>query len=244
VIPQVPGDLSQLSHAQKDVLIVALVAEIEAQKAANAALSVRMAELEARLKQLPKTPDNSSTPPSRGQKGNRPAKGKREGPRVGSLGRQGGGRKLAGAPDQFVTAKPTHCRQCGAALAAGDHVLHGRYDKIDLPAVHPVVTRVERYAGRCPCCGGVTVAPVPEGLEDGTPPELVEGRPRHCRRGALSALRPRSQLSTPGPPVSRSVRRHRERGGAGQYVSAGQAALRSRSGGDPRPAAALASDLL
>jgi transposase len=169
MIPQVPTDLSQLSHAQKDALIVALLAEIEAQKVENAALSARVAVLEARLRQPPKTPDNSSTPPSRGQKGNRPAKAKREGPRAGSLGRTGGGRMLAAEPDQFVTARPTHCRQCGTALAAGDHVLHGRYDKIDLPPVRPVVTRVERYAGRCPCCGGVTLAPVPEGLEEGTP---------------------------------------------------------------------------
>jgi transposase len=166
--PCIPADLSQLSHEQKDALIIALLAEIEAQKAANAALSARLAELEARLKQPPKTPDNSSTPPSRGQKGNRPAKVKREGPRAGSLGRQGGGRRLALEPDQFVVAKPTHCRHCGAALPAGDHALHGRYDKIDLPPVRPVVTRVERYAGRCPGCGGVTVAPVPEGLEEGT----------------------------------------------------------------------------
>jgi transposase len=35
--------------------------------------------------------------------------------------------------------------------------------------VRPVVTRVERYAGHCPCCGGVTVAPVPAGMEDGSP---------------------------------------------------------------------------
>ena len=48
-------------------------------------------------------------------------------------------------------------------------MLHGRYDKIDLPRVAPVVTRVERYAGRCGCCGGTTLAPVPEGLEPGTP---------------------------------------------------------------------------
>jgi transposase len=76
---------------------------------------------------------------------------------------------LAHEPDQFVTAKPAHCCHCGTALTAGDHVLHGRYDKIDLPPVRPVVTRVERYAGRCPYCDGVTVAPVPEGLEEGTP---------------------------------------------------------------------------
>ena len=29
--------------------------------------------------------------------------------------------------------------------------------------------RVERYAGHCRRCGGVTLAPVPEGLEPGTP---------------------------------------------------------------------------
>src|SRR5437763_16244510 len=48
-------------------------------------------------------------------------------------------------------------------------MLHGRYDKIDLPNVAPVVTRVEQYAGHCPCCGGITLAPLPEGLEPGTP---------------------------------------------------------------------------
>ena len=48
-------------------------------------------------------------------------------------------------------------------------MLHGRYDKIDLPAVRPVVTRVERFAGHCRCCGYITLAPVPEGMEEGTP---------------------------------------------------------------------------
>jgi len=61
------------------------------------------------------------------------------------------------------------CRHCGTALGDSDHVLHGRYDKIDLPPVRPVVTRVERYVECCPCCGAVTVAPVPEGLEEGSP---------------------------------------------------------------------------
>jgi transposase len=176
MMPRVPPDLSQLSPEQKDALIVALLARIErltAQvvvlQAENAALAGRVAELEARLQEPPKRPDNSSLPPAQGSKGNRPAKAKRAGPREGSLGRKGGGRMLAEAPDRFVTAKPAHCRHCGAALAAGDHVLHGRYDKIDLPPVRPVITRVERYAGRCRGCGGVTVAPVPEGLEEGSP---------------------------------------------------------------------------
>jgi transposase len=169
-------DLSQLSHEQKDALIYALldrvdalVAEVAGLKAENAALTARVAQLEAKLNEPPKTPDNSSTPPSKGQKANRNAKEKRSGPRAGSVGRKGGGRALAEEPDQFVTAKAASCRHCGTALADGDHVLHGRYDKIDLPPVRPVVTRVERYAGCCSCCGQVTVAPVPEGLEDGSP---------------------------------------------------------------------------
>jgi transposase len=78
------------------------------------------------------------------------------------LGRIGGGRALAATPDEIVSAKPVRCAHCQAALGEADHVLHGRYDKIDLPQVAPVVTQVERYAGHCRCCGGTTLAPVPE----------------------------------------------------------------------------------
>ena len=155
-------DLSQLTHEEKDALIRALWAQVQA-------LTARVAELEAKLEGPPKTPDNSNLPPSRGQKPNRPEKGKRHGPRPGSLGRKGGGRALAATPDETVVAKPVRCAHCQTSLDEADQVLHGRYDKIDLPPVTPVVTRVERYAARCGCCGGTTLAPVPEGLEPGTP---------------------------------------------------------------------------
>ena len=59
-----------------------------------------------------------------------------------------------------------HCR---TAPTDADQVLHDLYDKVDPPPVRPVVTRVERYAGHCPCCDQVSLAPVPEGLEPGTP---------------------------------------------------------------------------
>ena len=160
-LPPLP-DLSGLSHEQKDALIHALWAQVQA-------LTVRVAELEAKLGEPPKTPGNSSVPPSKGEKANRPARTKPDGPRKGSLGRKGGGRLLASDPDQFVTAKAVACIHCGTALGEGDHALRGRYDKIDLPPVRPVVTRVERYAGHCPCCGGTTLAAVPEGMEDGSP---------------------------------------------------------------------------
>lgn len=162
-------DLSQLSHEQKDALIVALWEQVRAQAEQIAALTARVAELEARLNEPPKTPGNSSLPPAKGDKANRPQRAKREGPRQGSLGRKGGGRLLAAEPDQLVSAKPAACVHCGAALGEGDQRLQARYDKIDLPPVRPLVTRVERYAGHCRCCGGMTLAPVPEGLEEGSP---------------------------------------------------------------------------
>ena len=155
-------DLSRLSHDEKDALIRALWSQVQA-------LSERVAALEAKLGMPAKTPDNSSLPPSKGQKPNRPEKAKRPAPRKGSLGREGGGRALAADPDDVVVAKPARCRHCQAAFSAADQTLDGRYDKIDLPRVRPVVTRVERYGARCRCCGGTTLAPLPEGLAPGTP---------------------------------------------------------------------------
>jgi len=158
---QLPN-LDHLSHAEKDALIRVLWTQVQS-------LTARVALLEAKLNEPPKPPDNSSLPPSKGQRPNKPEKPKRVGPRIGSLGRKGGGRPLTLFPDETVTTKAPSCGHCQAALTEADQVLHGRYDKIDLPVVRPVVTRVERYAGHCPCCGGVTLAPVPVGMEEGSP---------------------------------------------------------------------------
>src|SRR3982751_1194951 len=157
-----PPDLSRLTEAEKDTLILALWAQVQA-------LTARVAHLEARLNEPTRTPGNSSLPPSKGHKANRPERERRAGPRRGSLGRAGGGRPLAEEPDQFVIAKAAACAHCRAALGEADQVLHAHYDKVELPPIRPVVTRVERYLGRCPCCGGATLAPVPEGMEQGTP---------------------------------------------------------------------------
>ena len=162
-------DLTGLSHDEKDALIRALWAQVQMLTSQVLALSARVAELEAKLGDPPKTPDNSSVPPSQGKKPNRADKPRREGPREGSLGRKGGGRMLAENPDETVIARPMCCAHCQAALREDDHMLAARYDKIDLPKVRPVVTRVEQYAGHCQGCGGTTLAPLPEGLEPGTP---------------------------------------------------------------------------
>ena len=137
-------DLSSLSHDEKDALIHALWVQVRA-------LTARVAELEAKLGTPPKTPANSSLPPSAGKKPNRDDRPNRTGPRQGSLGP-----RVVGA----------HCQ---AALGEADQTLAGRFDKVELPTVAPGVTRVERYAGHFRCCGGTTLAPPPEGLEPGTP---------------------------------------------------------------------------
>jgi transposase len=171
-VTQLP-DLIRLSHDEKDALIRALWAQVQALTAQVQTLTAQIAELEARLGVPPKTPDNSSLPPSAGQKANRSDPPKRTEPRQGSLGRKGGGRDLVEHPDETVIARPVCCAHCQAALDAADQRLEARYDKVDLPPVRPVVTRVERYAGRCRCCGHITLAPVPEGLEPGTPFSLT-----------------------------------------------------------------------
>ena len=98
-------DLNSLSHAEKDALIRALWSQVQS-------LTARAAALEAKLNEPSKTPDNSSLPPSKGQKPNRPEKAKRIGPRKGSLDRKGGGRPLACDLDEAVTAKAIACVHC------------------------------------------------------------------------------------------------------------------------------------
>jgi transposase len=155
-------NLDHLSHGEKDALIRALWAQVQV-------LTARVAELEAKLSEPKKDSDNSSQPPSRDKKPNRDDKPAPQGPRTGSVGRKGGGRLLADNPDETVIARPTCCAQCQAAFAAADHKLVDRFDKIELPKVTPVVTRVELYAGHCQACGSTTLAPLPEGLEQGSP---------------------------------------------------------------------------
>ena len=154
--------LSFLSHDEKDALIRALWAQVQA-------LTARGAELAARLGEPAKNSANSSQPPSQDGKANRAAKPQRPGPRQGSLGRKGGGRALSANPDETVIARPVCCARCQAVFAAADHKLVDRYDKIELPQVTPVVTRVELYGGHCQACGTTTLAPLPEGLEQGSP---------------------------------------------------------------------------
>jgi transposase len=154
-------DLSSLSHGEKDALIVALWEQVQT-------LTRRVAELEARLNEPPKNSGNSSVPPSRDRKPNRPER-PRGTRREASVGRTGGGRPLHPNPDRTIEAKAAACPHCAAALSAAQQRPMSRYDKIELPQVRPVVTRVVLHGGQCPCCQAAFLAPAPAGLEPGSP---------------------------------------------------------------------------
>ena len=150
-------DIKQLDAEEKDALIVALWEEVQ--------------KLRLQLVKKPKkTSKNSSLPPAKGFKAQVKSKDKAsEIKRAGSIGREGGGRPLSENPDQIITAKINSCQGCGTNLSSSLQQLIQRYEKIDIPPIKPVVTRVERYSCTCPECGQQQLAPVPVGMEPGSP---------------------------------------------------------------------------
>src|SRR5487761_1884684 len=128
------------------------------------ALSARVAALEAKLSAPTKTPANSSLPPSKGQKPNRPDR-----PQKGRHGRPGVARALAEHPDRVIVATLPACPHCDHALGPADLADIHAYDHIDLPPLRPIVTRIRRHRGVCPCCHKRVAAPAPVGLEPGSP---------------------------------------------------------------------------
>lgn len=169
-------DLATLSDEEKDALIVklwsetvALRLEVEHLRNLNTALERRLSELENKLNQPPKDSSNSSIPPSKDRKQNKPARPARKGVRRASIGRKGGGRPLDPNPDQQIHAKAKTCPHCGRGVSEAEQHLHAVYDKIEVPPVKPVVTRVHQYGGHCGSCDQDYVSPVPRGMEPGSP---------------------------------------------------------------------------
>jgi transposase len=145
-------ELRHLSPEQ----VVALVRRLEA----------RIAELEAEVTGRggpPKTPENSSTPPSKGWKRERrpAADGAKRGPPFGHLGTS----RRRAVPTAIVLCQPSHCGACGHELAAAPQARVGISQVVELPPVEPVVLEAWRYAAACPDCGMSTVAAYPAGFE-------------------------------------------------------------------------------
>jgi transposase len=152
-------DISGLSHAQKDALIGSLMAQV-------AALVARVAELEAKLGLPLKTPDNSSLPPSKGQKPSAPAAAKAK---AKAKAHAGAHRPLHPDPTSKREFRALRCQGCGADVSGVAQSPCESYDRVEIPEIEPDVTRVTLHGGVCPCCAKRFKAEPPQGLGPGSP---------------------------------------------------------------------------
>ena len=142
-----------------------LIEIVLAQAATIAQLGGRVAELEAQLGLPPKTPENSSLPPSHGRKpqgGGRRRKGRRK-------GRPGVARALDPNPTRTLEVRAAGCPHCQGDLAAAAQAPCESYDHIEIPPIRPEVTRVALLGGSCPHCARAFKAAAPEGMAPGSP---------------------------------------------------------------------------
>src|SRR3954454_10719171 len=138
--------LAELSREQLIELVLGLAAEV--------------AELKAQIGQPPKTPGNSSVPPSVGFKANRAERRSRtRGP-----GHDGISRRRQQS-DVIVRCRPTICQGCDEPLPLGGQRRVGRSQVIEVPPIRPVVVEAWQYAARCGGCGQRTKGIYPSGLE-------------------------------------------------------------------------------
>ena len=162
-----PPDLTLLSHSEKDALITALLARIDALVARVAALEAETAALREKLNLPPKTPDNSSKPPSQGHKANAESTAKPKG-KVHA----GAHRPLHPNPTRRRDMLADRCSRCHADVTGVTQVAVQAYDRIEIPEITPDVTRVTLHGGVCPCCHARFKAAPPAGLQSAV---LIDG---------------------------------------------------------------------
>jgi transposase len=226
-------DPSKLSHAEKDAIIAALVARLAAsqeiitaqalqlteQNERIAVQNARIAALEARIDELtrpPKTPQNSSTPPSQGHKANGTPADKKS-----RKGHPGAARALHPNPTRRCNVVATHCQHCQADVSVAPQAVMQCYDRIELPEIKPDVTRVVLHGGICPCCTKRFKADPPKDLEPGSPfgpNHRIKSGGRPARFRAVPALFPSHFLRTPGAPDVRPARAGDQRGRTEQHA--------------------------
>jgi transposase len=139
--------------------------ELVARAAAIERRDEKIRELEEELSQFRrpvKTPENSSVPPSRGQKANRVERwGRKPGPKRGHAGVS----RMRSEADMVVACRPSACAGCGEPLSEAGGRRVGRSQVTDLPSFEPVVIEAWQYAMTCTYCGVQTTGTYPAGLE-------------------------------------------------------------------------------
>lgn len=158
-------ELGGLSREELLALVRRQQDELAEREAAIERRDEKIRALEEELAQFgrpAKTPENSSVPPSRGQKANRVAGRRRKpGPKRGHVGVSRG----RSAPDVVIECRPSACGGCGEALPQTGGRRMGRSQVVELPPVVPVVIEGWQYAMTCAHCGVQTTGRYPDGLE-------------------------------------------------------------------------------
>lgn len=205
-----PTDFTALSPPEKDALIAVLTARVAALEAENKALRDK-------LDVPPKTPRNSSKPPSPAPKANGTGQSKAK-----SKVHAGAHRPLHPHLTEKRDVRLNHCPQGRADVTGVAQMPEHRYDRIEIPEIKPEVTRVSLFGGTCPCCRAKFRAPPPAGLEPGSPfgPNL---------RAFVHDLRyrPRGLVRASGAPAVRPLRPGDQRRCHRQHAGSGQASLRA-----------------
>jgi len=118
----------------------------------------------AALKKPPTTSRNSSQPPSRDWKSNRPARkrGKRRGAQAGHVK---AARPLVEKPDTVIDVRVRACTNWGTDLSTVAPQRTLRRQITELPEIKPVVIETRQDEVMCPCCQQLQRGVLPEGLE-------------------------------------------------------------------------------
>ena len=164
-----------MNRADLDVLSrEALIAMVLTQAEQLATLQTTFAQLQAdyaalRLKfekdqRPPTTSRNSSQPPSRDQKANKPEAGakRKYGPPAGHAKHE---RQFVADPDHVVELKAVRCAGCAADLQSQAGTLVDVNQITEVPPASAEVIEVRQYAVTCPVCGQIELLPPPAGLE-------------------------------------------------------------------------------
>lgn len=164
--PQPPITTEQLAALPPGFRAL-LQAVIDHYEARIAVLEARIAELE---RQLPKTPQNSSLPPSTQHPHAKPLANKRlsERKRGGQPGHPKHERTLIPVEQCAAVAdhRPTRCRGCGVKLSGSDPEPL-RHQVWELPEIKPLVSEHRLHRLTCAGCGVSTCGELPAGVPRG-----------------------------------------------------------------------------
>ena len=161
-------DVATLDSLDRETLIRLILSQAEIIER----LTRRVAELEAKLGLPKKTPDNSSTPPSKGQKPSASAAAGSEedaGAKKRGKPHAGAHRPLHPNPTKYRDIAACACQHCGVDVSQAAQFSCEAYDHIEIPPIKPEVTRVALQGGTCPNCS--------KKFKAAPPPEMPKGSP-------------------------------------------------------------------